>query len=213
MSADAARDRILSLTAKMPAPTRAQGQRRALVIYTVAVLSMAIVFQAAGGVAHSSGRPFGYTLFIAAGATTLAIIASLGAFGRGGTMGGRSRQALVAMAFAVPLVTLGWLVAWNGQYTEPFARIGYRCLALTVVLGGALLGAATLIRRRTVAATPTASGAAFGAAAGAWAGVGVDLWCPLTNAMHAGIGHVAPMFLLVGIGALLGHFVLRVRAH
>jgi hypothetical protein len=209
---DAARDRILSLAASRPSPTRAQSRQRARGLLVLAVVAAAAIFQAAGGVAHSAGRPLGFTLGIAAGATALAVFASTFALGRGRTMTGRPRPVLVTLSLAVPVLTMLWLVAWSGQYVEPFARIGYRCLGLTLAIGLLLLGTAVVVRRRTVAATPSATGAAIGGAAGAWAGVAVDLWCPLTNAAHAAIGHVAPMLLLVTSGALLGHGVLRVRA-
>jgi len=179
--------------------------------HALAIAFGVAIFQAAGGIAHSRGRPLGLTLAIAAGAIAIAAFATTFTLGGARTVG-RPRQALVALASAVPIVTLGWLIVWNDRYSEPSARVGYRCLALTLGLGALLLGAAIVARRRTVATTPSATGAALGAIAGAWAAVAVDLWCPLTNAAHAAIGHVVPMVLLVASGALLGHVVLRVRA-
>src|SRR5436309_2120991 len=119
---DPIRERLLSLTARHPSPTRAQDKRRALVSYAAAIVGAVVVFQASGGIAHSQGRPLGFTLGIAAGATALAVVASIVAFGRGPARIGRPRQTLAALAIVVPFVTLAWLVAWNGHYVEPFAR-------------------------------------------------------------------------------------------
>ena len=208
---DAIRARLLSLKARHPSRTRAEARRRAAGYYAAAIVVALGVFQASGGITHSHGRPLAFTLGIAAGAAAMAVVATIVALGRGPARIGRPRQLLAGLALAIPFVTLAWLVAWNGHYVEPFARVGYRCLALTVGLGAVLLGAAVMVRRDTIATTPTASGAALGAAMGAWAGVAVDLWCPLTNASHALVGHFAPLVLLVTMGAVLGHRVLRLR--
>ncbi|MSQ81980.1 MAG: DUF1109 family protein [Myxococcales bacterium] len=59
---------------------------------------------------------------------------------------------------------------------------------------------------------PSWTGAALGAAAGAWAGVFVDLWCPLSNAEHVAGGHALPMLILVAVGAVAGVKVLGLRS-
>ena len=59
---------------------------------------------------------------------------------------------------------------------------------------------------------PRALGLALGVAAGAAAAVLVDLWCPVGHVPHLLTGHVAPMLLLGGLGALLGTRVLGIQA-
>jgi hypothetical protein len=173
---------------------------------------MAVVFFAAGGIGHSRGRPLVYTLLMAAGACAIALVATTAALGRGGSMLGRSMRVLALVAALVPVGTFVWLVAWHNRYADPFARIGYRCLALTLALGVAPLLVTALLRAGSAVRAPRASGAAIGAVCGAWAGVGVDLWCPLSEPRHVAFGHVLPIFVLVAVGAIVGHVVLRMRA-
>jgi hypothetical protein len=118
---------------------------------------------------------------------------------------------LAAVALSVPLSTMAWLVAWSGRYVEPFARVGVRCGALTLVLATALFGALFAMRTRRVPFVPAMHGAALGATSGAWAAVLVDLWCPLTSASHVLVGHAAPMVILALLGAVGGRYVLAVR--
>jgi hypothetical protein len=117
----------------------------------------------------------------------------------------------LAVAFLVPLVTYVWMVSWNMRYAEPFQRIGYRCLAMTLASGSPLLFAALWLRKRTIAVHPVAGGAALGAAAGAFGGISVDLWCPLTNSPHVLVGHVLPIVVLALVGMIAGRFVLAIR--
>jgi hypothetical protein len=54
-------------------------------------------------------------------------------------------------------------------------------------------------------------GVALGVATGAAAAALVDLWCPVGHVPHLLIGHVAPILLLGGLGALVGARTLGVR--
>jgi hypothetical protein len=51
----------------------------------------------------------------------------------------------------------------------------------------------------------------MGFAAGAYAWFVVDLWCPVAYVPHLLIGHLLPLFLLAGAGALLGKALLPPR--
>ena len=206
------KDRILAETARREAPTRAQANKRALIAYATATTAMAVAFFAAGGIEHSRSRPIGITLFMAGGACVIAFVATAATLGRGSTMLGRSMRTLALVAALVPVATFVWLVAWHTQSTDPFKRIGYRCLGLTLVMGIAPLIVTAMMRSGTAIRAPKASGAAIGAVSGAWAGIGVDLWCPLSDPMHVAIGHVAPMLALILVGAIVGHLFLRMRA-
>jgi hypothetical protein len=39
----------------------------------------------------------------------------------------------------------------------------------------------------------------------------VDLWCPVAYVPHLLLGHVLPLFVIAGAGALLGQAVLSLR--
>jgi hypothetical protein len=147
-----------------------------------------------------------------AGALAIAGVGGFAALGRGGAMTGRAGSLLAAVVVAVPVATFFWLVSWHGSYADPEPRVGWRCLALTLAMGSALLGAVAFVRRGTMPVLPALHGAAAGAAAGACAGVLVDAWCPLTNASHVMIGHVVPMIVLSAVGAFAGKAILDLRA-
>jgi hypothetical protein len=203
--------RTLAEVSRRSAPTRPQARTRALIAYAAATTAMAVVFFAAGGIEHSRGRPLVYTVLMAAGACAIALVATAAALGRGTSMLGRSLRVLALVAALVPVGTFVWLVAWHNRYADPFSRIGYRCLGLTLAMGIAPLVVTAFLRAGSAVRAPKASGAAIGAVCGAWAGVGVDLWCPLTEPTHIAIGHVLPILVLVAIGAIVGHSVLRMR--
>jgi hypothetical protein len=206
------KQRTLAEVARRSAPTRSQARTRALIAYTAATTAMAVVFFAAGGIDHSRGRPIVTTVLMAAGACAIALVATTAALGRGASMLGRSMRVLALVAALVPVGTFVWLVAWHNTYADPFSRIGYRCLGLTLVMGIAPLIVTAILRAGSAVRAPKASGAAIGAVCGAWGGVGVDLWCPLSDPKHVAVGHVLPILILVGVGAIVGHVVLRMRA-
>jgi hypothetical protein len=95
------------------------------------------------------------------------------------------------------------MVAWP-------ERPGLRCLALSLLVAvGPLL--AFLAIRRSAPLQPALNGAAMGLAAGACAWVAVDLWCPVAHVPHVVLGHVLPLCVLAGAGALLGQALLSLR--
>jgi hypothetical protein len=49
---------------------------------------------------------------------------------------------------------------------------------------------------------PALTGAALGVAAGACSWLLVDLWCPVAHPEHIALGHLLPLVLLAGAGAL-----------
>jgi hypothetical protein len=205
------KERLLAELASAPSLTRRALRVRAWLAYGGAAVAMVAVFLAFGGPAHAKGRPLVDTLAIAVGATLLAIVSTRVGLGRGGSMVGRPSRALALVALAVPLATFAWLFAWHGHYVEPFQRLGLRCLALTLTCASALLLAMFWLRARTVVRAPALHGAVMGAAAGAWAGVAVDLWCPLTGPAHVALGHVLPIALLISLSAVIGRLILVVR--
>jgi hypothetical protein len=206
------RARILAKVAEKPSRTRPEGRTRAALYYAGSAALMIAIFFVAGGFAHAEGRPPSVSGPILLGETVIALAATWAVLGRGRRVTGRARFVLAIAAIAVPAVVFPWLTWWHGSYVEPFEREGWMCLTLTLVMAAALLGALLVVRRRSDATHPAALGAAVGAVSGAWADLVVDAWCPLTNAPHVLLGHVAPIALLVGFGALVGKGVLGVKA-
>ncbi len=209
---DPVKERLLSAIAARPSRTRQQGTKRAFLYYGLASAAMLLLFQVSGGLAHGSSRPPDVTMPLVLGSSLIAFAAVRLALGRGRAMTGRSWAVLVAVVSVVPVIAFTWQTHWFGTYTEPFQRFGWRCIALTIATGGALLGAVIALRRGTLANNETLHGAAAGAAAGACATVLVDAWCPLANTAHVAQGHIAPLVVLTVIGAILGRTLLGIRA-
>lgn len=68
-----------------------------------------------------------------------------------------------------------------------------------------------LVRRSSDPVHPGVTGAALGAASGAWAGVVVDLWCPVSHPAHIAVGHIFPIVLLSLFGLALGRRIIAMR--
>ncbi|HEY1958533.1 MAG TPA: NrsF family protein [Polyangiaceae bacterium] len=206
------RDKILADAAAQRARTRSQGRRRAALVYTIAALAGLPLFFLWGGLSHAGGRPTTITVGVGLGALLLAVACAAVAFRRGKSLVGRSSTALLSVAVVAPIATYAWLVSWHARYVDPFARVGYRCLTMTLVAGAALLGAALFLRKRTIAVHASAAGAALGAAAGTFGGVTVDVWCPISASSHVLVGHVLPLVILSATGAIVGRMILPIRA-
>jgi hypothetical protein len=71
---------------------------------------------------------------------------------------------------------------------------------------------AFLAARRSVPVHAALNRAAIGVASGACAWVGLDLWCPVVFVPHLLLGHVLPLCILAGTGALLGQALLSLRS-
>jgi hypothetical protein len=128
---------------------------------------------------------------------------------------GRSRGSLLCAIALVPLGLLAWKVLCSTAFGDPMAdwpeRAGIKCLSFSlVVAAGPLFG--FLAMRQHAPVEPALNGAAMGVAAGACAWVALDLWCPVAFVPHLVLGHVLPLCILAGAGALLGQTLLSPRS-
>src|SRR5262249_43806621 len=133
---------------------------------------------------------------------------------RGRSMLGRSRRALLYGITLIPFGLFVWKVTCSLAFGDPMAewpeRSGLRGLSLSLLVAvGPLL--AFLAARRTAPVQPVLNGAAIGVASGARAWVALDLWCPVAFVPHLLLGHVLPLCILAGAGALLGRALLSLR--
>src|SRR6516225_6273353 len=143
----------------------------------------------------------------AGGALGIVAIALWFALRRGRSMLGRSRGSLLCGIVLIPLGLFVWKVGWSlalgASMVEWPERTGLKCLSLSLFVAvGPLL--AFLAMRRSAPVRPALNGAILGSAAGACAWVAGDLWCPVAFVPHVLLGHVLPLFVLAGIGAVLG---------
>lgn len=230
MSADL-KASVLAAAAADPSPTRAAVKRRNLLMGMLAVVSgvgafliFALLTSDAqlvrlGGEEVASHRHLERSVWLVAttagGALAVAVTALWFALYRGRSMLGRPSGWLVCGIALIPLVLLAWKVGMSLAFGDPMAdwpmRPGLKCLSLSLFVAvGPLL---TLLALRRIAPVhPALNGAAIGVAAGACAWFGVDLWCPVAFVPHLLLGHVLPLWILGGAGALLGRSLLSLRS-
>ena len=207
--------RILAAAASEASPTRRQ-RIVGSAIRTASALALPLLLFTLVGGARLGPRPLGLVAMTALGTSTIAAWALFGAFGRGPSMLGRTRGRLLGTAVIAPVAFLIWkVVASSGvpHMMDPWpARPGLRCFAVTTLFAAWPLVALAWERWGGDPVHPRALGLSLGVGTGAAAAVLVDLWCPVGHVPHLLTGHVAPMLLLGGLGALVGARLLGVRA-
>jgi hypothetical protein len=128
---------------------------------------------------------------------------------------GKSRAALLVLAPAIPVALLGWyaecLSHWRvASVSVPIERGGI-CLVLTLAMAVVPFAIFARSRRDSDPVHPRATGAAIGALTGAWASVLIGLHCSYVELLHVTVGHVLPVVVLAGVGAVVGGRVIGVR--
>jgi len=205
------KSQILRAVEGTPAPTRQKESRRSASLVGAAVLAGVILFVAWGGM-RSSDRPISLVLGTCLGTGAIAALAIWTAVGRGRSMLGRSRMALVLVAACSPLALFIWKVTWSAQYAnalDPWpTRVGFRCLALSLVLGSFPLAAVLFVRRGTAPSHPGLSGAGIGVALAVGVATFVDAWCPVAFVPHLLLGHILPMAIFGLLGFWFGRKIL-----
>jgi hypothetical protein len=217
---------VLAAAAAEPAPTRAAVKRRNILISMLAAASGVGAFvifallTSQGQLVRLGGevtpqRSVWLVVTTAGGALGVAAIALWFALCRGRSMLGRSGSGLLYGIALIPLGLFAWKVGCSLAFGQPMVewpeRAGLRCLSLSLlVAAGPLL--AFLAARRSAPVHPALNGAALGVASGACAWVALDLWCPVAFVPHLLLGHVLPLCILAGTGALLGQALLSLRS-
>ncbi len=206
--------RILAATISEPSPTRRQRLIWSAIRMASALAVPLLLFLLVGG-PRVGPRPLGLVAMTALGTSGIAAAVLFVAVGRGPSMLGRSRGRLLATAVIVPVAFLLWKVAasWGVPHMmDPWPdRPGLRCFALTVLFAAWPVAALGWERWGSDPVHPRTLGVALGVAAGAATAVLVDLWCPVGHVPHLLTGHLAPILLLGGLGAVVGARALGVR--
>ena len=207
--------RVLAAAAAEASPTRRQRAIRSAALAASALVVPLLMFAAVGG-ARIGPRPLGLVAATALGTASIAACALFLAAGRGPSMLGRSRRVLLATALLVPAAFLIWKTLGSSAIPHMMdawpSRSGMRCFVLTALFAAWPAAALVWDRRGSDALHPGALGMTLGVAAGAAAAALVDLWCPVGHVPHVLAGHVAPILLLGGLGALAGARALGIRA-
>ena len=208
------RARILDAARREPAATRQAHRWRTAALLLAGTTSLGGVFLLAGGV-RLMGRPAFLVEVTGLGAALVALGALVGAFGRGRSMLGRPLWQLALVALAAPALLFAWKLGWAASFDLAMwqtERPGFRCLGWSLAMGAGPLVALVLARRGSDPIRPAGTGLGLGVAAGALAWALLDLWCPVAHPAHLLLGHVLPLVLLAGAGALLGRAVIAIRA-
>ena len=209
------KSRVLAAAASQASPTRRQRAIRSTILAASALLVPLLLFALAGG-PRVGPRPLELVATTAIGTAIIAMSALFVAAGRGPSMLGRSRRRLLGTAVIVPVAFLLWKVASSSGVPHMMDawpdRSGLRCFALTALFAAWPAVALVWEHRGSDPIHPRALGLALAVAAGAGAAALVDLWCPVGHVPHVVAGHVAPILLLGGVGALVGGRALGVRA-
>jgi hypothetical protein len=224
------RARVLAAAAAEASPTRAAVRWRNLLIGLVAAatgIGAFVIFAALMSESHlvrlggdvvpqqRLERPVALVVATAGGALGIAATAVWLALPRGRSMLGRSRPRLLCAAALIPISLLAWKVGCSLAFGAPMVawpeRPGERCLALSLLVAAGPLLSFLAIRRSTPV-QPALNGAVMGFAAGACAWLAADLWCPVAYVPHVLLGHVLPLGVLAGAGALLGRTLLAPRS-
>jgi hypothetical protein len=207
--------RILAAATSEPSPTREQRALSSALRAASALAVPLLLFAMAGG-PRVGPRPVGLVAMTVLGISGIAASALLLAVGRGPSMLGRSRRRLLGSAAIVPVAFLIWKAAVSSGVPHMMdswpTRPGLRCFALTALFAAWPMVTLVWERWGSDPVHPRALGLALGAAAGAGAAALVDLWCPVAHLPHLLAGHVAPILLLGGLGALVGARALGLRA-
>jgi hypothetical protein len=199
---------LLEATRRIPSPTRQQARLRTWLVLPAATLVGIAMYFAFDGPRHGGGRAPALALAGTMSWTVVAALSTWVALGREPAASWRSRAALMAVAAGTPGVLFVLMLAFGLMQTDPRLAhpeaIGFYCLGLTLAVGAVPLLLLLRIRRGSDPVHPATMGAALGSACGAFAGIFVEMWCPVARPPHVLLGHVLPIVVLALVGASLG---------
>ena len=201
---EALKQRVLGATRGHPVPKRSNTLLPGLGLVALAAVAMVAALALWGGPSMGAGRPALSGVWIVAGTVALAGAATWLSLPSRRSMLSPPRGRLLAVAVGVPVLMGAWLLLWHTTYADPFVRLGLRCIFLSLATAPWPFVALAYASRRLEPRHPALAGAALGATAGAWAGVMVELWCPLAAPDHVVIGHVFPLVLASIAGSIYG---------
>jgi hypothetical protein len=208
------KEHVLAAIRRSPSPVRGAVRREALGVLLAGVAVATALFFAAGGAHHALGRP---AWFVGASSALWAAVAllALRAAWRGGiAFGAGSLTSLAVVVVGAPAVLLLASLAFaegDPALLRPHTGPDLPCFALTLAAAVVPLIGLSRARRSSDPMHPVASGAALAVASGAFAGVMVDLWCPVAAPRHVLVGHILPIGLLAVLGAAVGARVIAMR--
>jgi hypothetical protein len=212
------RARVLEAVRREPVPSvAAGGGRRARPVVLGFAVSLGILALSLIGGPHATERPPGYVATLAVAWLPIGVLATWAGVGRGGSMLGRSIAWRLAVVALTPLallavwfgVALEWPSTLNDASGPPQHAV---CNVMTLLFAVGPLVAFGLVRRSSDPVSPRLTGAAIGAASAAWAALALHILCGFTSARHMLVGHIAPVVLIIFLGALWTARTVAIRA-
>ena len=205
--------RLLEAVKVAPSMTRAARRRLAISLFLAVAGLVAVELVRFHVGLRPGARPWPFIV-----ATSLAWLLSIGAL----VAALRSRAQLGLPVSALWALSLGslafpYIVGLIGNLIDPQTAIadpehpGRFCLDLSLAVGTVPLSAYVFLRRDSDPVHPVALGAMIGAFAGSMSGLVVNLTCVYSDPMHIAVGHLLPAALQVGVGALMGKWVISLR--
>ena len=207
--------RLMAAIQRAPSQTRRAALARTWLVLPAGVIITAALYFAFNGIEHGKGRALWFYVTCAVSWTAVAALSLWGALGRARASSWRSRSALLAFALGTPAVLFATMfffaVATPEVTTIHPEKIGFKCLGLTFAAAAFPLVALLYAKRESDPVHPSFTGAALGSACGAAAGIMVELGGPVAAPRHVAFGHILPIMVLAGLGALLGARILGLR--
>jgi hypothetical protein len=207
------KSRVLASVREVPAPTRKETLQRQTWLIAAGVAGALALFFIKHGLGRVTSRPPSLVALTSVGTAIFVGVGMWLLFTRGPSGLRRPRTVLIGATVLSAAGFVAWRYGVSARYGLAYAwpaRVGWRCLALSVGTGGLMLFAALMSWHRGDPVTPRATGAAFGAGAGLGSALLVDLWCPVAYVPHLLLGHVLPIGILALAGGLIGGRVLGI---
>lgn len=205
--------RVMAQVAARPSPDRRTIARETAVLIAASWALAIAVFLYAGG-ARVMGRPISLVLGTVVGTALATAVIVVVALFRGHSTLSRPPHILIPFLLGSPVAIFLWKISWSWQFAGAMdawtTRPGFRCLKLGLALGVAPLLAFVVARRSSAPTRPALAGFAAGIAIGCVSALLTDLWCPVGYVPHLFLGHMLPIVILGGLGALLGRRFLGV---
>jgi hypothetical protein len=209
------RARVLARAEAEPvAPRAAATWTRVLAVGAALGVSYGLLMSIGGPGAY--GRSQAYTVVLTALWGLVGVLGAWAGVARGRSMLGRPASWRLAVFVLTPVALVATALLAGALWPPPYKAADLDkhlvCVEWSMLMAVAPLVAFAWLRRGSDPVAPRLTGAAIGTAAGAIGAVGIELRCSHATVDHVLLGHVLPVLILAGLGALIAGRVVAVTA-
>jgi hypothetical protein len=210
------RARVLEAARRETSPPRPVVRRWTAAAIALGFAPLLLVFYVVLDGIVLGKRPIPFAVITGAGWVALALVATWGSLARGGSMLGRPKSWLIALAIGTPLVLIAlhfvclsiWPEAWlAARRTQTHVN----CFGFASLMALAPLAAFVFVRRSSDPLHPGVTAVAVAVAAAAWGSAAITLHCPVTSGVHVLAAHIGPLALFAALGGALASRLVAVR--